>query len=392
MSSLTIRWKFEKRANTRGVVRDTKVPYNSASGRHAESNNPATWSSFDASKSAYERGGYDGVGFCLSAPYVGVDLDGCRPDGKTDEPWAEEIIRELGSYTEVSPSGRGVRIIVRGELPPGGRQKEFKEREHYGIGLYDALRGRYLTITGFSINGNAIQERTAELHRIHARLFAPKTKVRAKSNTYAGDSELIERAKKAKDGGKFARLWDGDWEGDYASQSEAELALCMKLAFWTGRDAGRIDALFRQSGLMREKWDREDYRSRTLEEALRRQTETVHASTWLQEKTVAMASSAVDDSIEALNAMMLFNGRLKFASVSRRGSMIMARTVEGQQIIWPTMKDLTGFASARACIAEGADVLLPHPPRNQMSKVWDPIAEKIIRLAARDALAAALPM
>ena len=99
-----------------------------------------------------------------------------------------------------------------------------------------------------------------------------------------------------------------------------------------------------------------------------------------------MAAEALEDTIENLNAMALFNGRLKFQSVSRRGSMITAMTVDGQQIIWPSMSDLTNFARARSAIADGCDVLLPHPPRNQISKLWDPIAEKIIRLAARDAI------
>jgi putative DNA primase/helicase len=242
-------WRREKRANKSGVVNETKVPYNARTKKHAKSNNPATWSSFDDAIAALRAGGYDGLGFCFTPPLVGVDLDGCRPNG-TDEDWATEIIRELGSYAELSPSGRGVHVIVKGELPLGRRQKDFDDRPHHGVGLYDAARGRYFTMTGSRIGGNGnIAERTAELRRIHARLFPPaKAKTAA---TGGSDDDLIERAKNAKNGGKFARLFDGRWEGDYQSQSEADLALCMKLAFWTNRDAGRIDALFRRSGLMR---------------------------------------------------------------------------------------------------------------------------------------------
>jgi hypothetical protein len=87
-----------------------------------------------------------------------------------------------------------------------------------------------------------------------------------------------------------------------------------------------------------------------------------------------------------LNAMVLFHGRIRFQSVSRRGSMILATTAENRQIIWPTMNDLTSFARARAAIAEGADVLLPQPPRNQVARIWDPAANIIIHLAARDAI------
>lgn len=69
------------------------------------------------------------------------------------------------------------------------------------------------------------------------------------------DLALIERAKRSKSGTQFAALWSGDVTG-YKSASEADIALCNALAFWTNKDAARIDRLFRQSGLMREKWDR----------------------------------------------------------------------------------------------------------------------------------------
>jgi primase-polymerase (primpol)-like protein len=221
-------WKLVKRG-----PRSTKVPYDCRSGRMAKSNDPSSWSSFGDAAAALKRG-YNGLGFCLTRPFVGIDLDGCRPNG-TDEPWAEEIIRELGSYTELSPSGHGVHVIVKGELPDGPRQKDMGG-EHHGVGLYDAARGRYLCMTGLAIHGNGIAERAPELERIHARLFpSPKPKPEAKpkmqANAPTSDEDLIERAIKANDGGKFARLWAGHWEGEYASQSEAHLALCVKLAF-----------------------------------------------------------------------------------------------------------------------------------------------------------------
>ena len=75
-----------------------------------------------------------------------------------------------------------------------------------------------------------------------------------------GDEDLLELAMQAKNGEKFSRLWRGD-TSDYASDdSRADLALCSLLAFWTDGDTERMDRLFRQSGLMREKWNRHDYR------------------------------------------------------------------------------------------------------------------------------------
>ena len=71
---------------------------------------------------------------------------------------------------------------------------------------------------------------------------------------------------------KFRRLWAGD-TSDYTSVSEADQALCSLLAFWTGPDPAKIDELFRESGLYREKWERADYRERTVHKALEGRTE-----------------------------------------------------------------------------------------------------------------------
>ena len=84
--------------------------------RTASSTDPATWSSFDEVVTAYEAGGFDGIGFVFTKgdPYCGIDLDDCRdPSRVRSRPWAQAIIDELASYTEVSPSGTGVHIIVR---------------------------------------------------------------------------------------------------------------------------------------------------------------------------------------------------------------------------------------------------------------------------------------
>jgi primase-polymerase (primpol)-like protein len=77
------------------------------------------------------------------------------------------------------------------------------------------------------------------------------------------DDEVIRRAGEAANGQKFRALWAGD-VGGYGSQSEADAALVSLLRFWVGDDEARIDALFRRSGLVRDKWDRPDYRRRTL--------------------------------------------------------------------------------------------------------------------------------
>jgi putative DNA primase/helicase len=120
----------------------TKHPYGVSTGRRASSTDSRTWSSFEEVLAAYEAGGYDGIGFVLSTgdPYCGVDLDGAV-DQETGEVtvWAQTVIEGLDGYTELSPSGTGIHIIVRGELPGSGNRKGPLE-------MYD--KKRFFTITG----------------------------------------------------------------------------------------------------------------------------------------------------------------------------------------------------------------------------------------------------
>jgi hypothetical protein len=203
-----------------------------------------------------------------------VDLDGClNPEAGEIEGWAQEIMQELDSYTEISPSGKGVHVLVRATLPEGRNRK----------GRFEAYdRGRYFTVTGKHLAGSpqTIESRQEELRAVLRRMFGEEstnghTKPVAAPEPLRKDltdSEVIQKALAASNGARFCRLWNGDTSG-YASHSEADLALCGMLAFWTGGDATRIDTLFRQSGLYREKWNRKDCRNRTITQALSGKTQ-----------------------------------------------------------------------------------------------------------------------
>lgn len=134
----------------------TKIPYQ-PNGKKAATTRPAEWCSFSVALDAYRTGGFDGVGYVFAEddPYVGIDLDHCVEPDDTGAPiiapWAKKIVDALNTYTELSPSGMGIHMIVRGCLPPGRRKRD-------GIEIYSA--GRYFTITGAlltpcdQINGN----------------------------------------------------------------------------------------------------------------------------------------------------------------------------------------------------------------------------------------------
>jgi putative DNA primase/helicase len=135
-------WRYVERGG-----KETKVLHDPDSGSRASSRDSRTWRSFEEAVAAYENGGYAGVGFVLSSgdQYTGVDLDHCRdPESGELADWAALMIERLGGYAEVSPSGRGVHVIVRGDLPEGTRHKV--AGAHGAIEAYSTQR--FLTVTG----------------------------------------------------------------------------------------------------------------------------------------------------------------------------------------------------------------------------------------------------
>jgi len=243
----------------------TKQPINPHTGTLASHADADTWGSFDDAITAVARYHIDGVGYVFAAddPYAGIDLDKClEPATGVIDEWAADIIDAANSYSEVSPSGTGVKIIVRGELPNGrGRKKP-------EIEMYDRLR--FFTITGQRIdNGVAtIADRGDFVTRLYKKHFPDREPAKVTTLPIAqsltlDDQEVIDRARHARNGAKFNQLFAGSVDG-HGSQSEADAALCSMIAFWTGPDHDRIDRIFRQSALYRDKWEREDYRLSTI--------------------------------------------------------------------------------------------------------------------------------
>ena len=262
--------------------RPTKVPVDPKTGGPGKPNDPTTWGSFDQAVKAWQRNGAAGVGYVFSAddPFAGIDLDHALMDGHPSL-CAQVILEQLASYSEISPSGAGAHIILKGTLPLGRNRRTFP----CGLGIEAYDRVRFFTITGHHLAGTPteIHNRQAALEALHHQIFDKKDKPRSEGprpgpspTLDLDDQELIERAHQAANGEKFGKLWQGDWQGaGYPSQSEADLALCELLAFWTGGDFVRIENLFSQSGLgKRDKWkNRPDYREKTIREAMGRVTE-----------------------------------------------------------------------------------------------------------------------
>jgi putative DNA primase/helicase len=209
-------WRREERQGKR-----TKIPYNARTGQRAESNNPATWTSYAVAQRAYERSQntprpYEGFGYMFGRDITGVDLDHCIDADGQIEPWAQAVIHRLASYAERSP-GDGIHIYVRGTIPKGIRRAVRAEQriqyEHAAIEMY--CEGRYFTVTGAHIDGTpvSIESNQNALDALYAELIAQGAVTRTGENHHEGasanslDDALLKKAVEARNGEKFRALF-----------------------------------------------------------------------------------------------------------------------------------------------------------------------------------------
>ncbi len=261
-----------------------KPPFTPQTGRRASVTKPSTWGSFTDAQRAYATGQFAGVGFVLTTGIIGIDIDHCiEEDTISDE--ASLLAATLHTYTELSPSGTGLHLLMEGSLPGHYRRKGTVE-------MYQA--GRYLTVTGQSVQDTPLplSKDHDTLEAVYHLIFSQPEQT---ENTVVGvahraegrspfsrtDAAVLEKAYTAKNGANFRRYYEGDyslWEGKGArhrSHSEADFTLVLMLIYWTNNDTAQVDRLFRQSGLMREKWERplhasETYGERIIKDAIQK--------------------------------------------------------------------------------------------------------------------------
>lgn len=257
-----------------------KVPINPNSGQQASSTDSNTWGTLGQAMQRYvthrEDEKLDGIGFAFSSfdPFTGIDLDSCRdPESGEITKAAKALIEKVDSYTESSPSGTGVHIIVKAKIPKGKKKAD--------IEMY--CEARYFCFTGRSVWKNQkIENRQKEVSEIYVSAFGeykePKLQepvevdALLESVRNIPDHDLL--AIMARNEKHFNELMQGDFEflQKDKSPSSADYNLCIILGRYTRLDAPRVDHLFRPSALYRQKWDARDgtygtYGKRTIAKA-----------------------------------------------------------------------------------------------------------------------------
>lgn len=293
-------------------VKTKKLPIDPKTVATHDAHDPNIWLDHTTARQYAELFGPEfGVGFVLTVgdPFFFVDLDDClEPSGQAWSAVATDIMGRLnGAAVEVSQSGRGLHILGQGLAPKHGCKNQ-------PLGLEFYTEGRFVALTGDRAMGDAGFDCSAALPALIDSYFAPKaTNATAAEWTdspvdgYRGpadDDALLEKALGATTvagvfgaASNFSALWHGDADilgtiyPDDArpfDESSADAALAQHLAFWTGNDCERIKRLMLRSGLVRGKWEREDYLPRTI----------LHAAS-LQKEFYATVEGATGEAIQA---------------------------------------------------------------------------------------------
>ena len=240
----------------------TKVLKNPRTGQNARSNDPATWGA-----AGDVVGRFDRVGFVVASddPFGFLDLDDAI-DPETDDlkPWAREIVDRFPTYWERSPSGKGLKGLIRG-TPTRNRIIRVGDGQVEAFGS-----GKFTTLTGHRIVGTpaTITDCQTELDRWLAEASPEPTTqpIAATPELDVDDQAVKDRALRMP---KIKRLFETGNLTDYADdQSAAELGLLNGFVNAGATGSDQLDRLFRASALMRHKWERKDYRERTLKKAL----------------------------------------------------------------------------------------------------------------------------
>lgn len=257
-------WRYGLKKNKKGKL--DKLPYDAkeeAPLKPCDYTDPESWATITQVLEKYHASQtwarpYDGIGFCFKkgGGIVGIDRD-------------ENVEPLIHSYSQFSVSGSGIHQFARGSIPRNIKRSDL------AIEMYD--HDRFFTWTENYLEDMPLEMLNcqAELDALFAEIappeVAPVVNHCYNSHCSLSDEEILAKAKSAKNGEKFWRLYNGIIPG-YGSQSEADLALCKMLAYWTDNSVSTIDSLFRQSRLMRDKWDEkhgwETYGEMTIRKAI----------------------------------------------------------------------------------------------------------------------------
>lgn len=222
-----------------------KFPYTPETLRPAKAGNSETWGELSTALQNVKSKTALGIGFQFNGDGLwGVDLDhAIDPETRIIAGWAKEIIAELDTYTELSPSGTGFHLIAKAPGFSADRHKRAVPNTPGIVEMYGA--DRYFTITANIFDGrDTIEERPSQLLSVYNRFLAETTTARKEPVRGKQSSPEKYLQNMQRDPG-FLTLWNGGRpNGD---ESKDDFALMCKLLYWTNRDTAKAQELFLSS-------------------------------------------------------------------------------------------------------------------------------------------------
>ena len=267
-----INWKKEN---------DTKIPYQ-PNGRKASTTDQKTWSTYAEVEQAVKAKGYSGVGIVFepTTGVIGIDFDHCVKDEKVIDKTIASFVKKAETFCEYSPSGTGLHLLFKSTEPIELERNKhyFNKEKDLSVEIYTS--GRYFTFTNDETpDSQEIRTVTSDqfLTLIKELGYPWKDKkerdvepVIKRPDITEDDTTLLKHIFGSKNGATIEKLYNGDASEYNNDASGADFALCMHLAFWTGKDPERIRKLWLESPLgQREKTQkRVDYQNRTIDNAV----------------------------------------------------------------------------------------------------------------------------
>lgn len=317
------RWCLYRIVNRNG--KNTKIPIE-PSGKYAKVSDKATWNTYERCLNSLDKA--DGLGFFLGDGYVGIDLDDVADDvyayfTDNKDSVASDFLKNIDTYAEVSPSGRGIHFIGKGKL-------EGTRRRSGNIEIYD--KDRFFTVTGKILNDKYRKKITnieTEINQLKAK-YLPEFEKSEIDKSEVGDykdREVLELFLNTDIGDTSEvknEIFNGKWEKKFSSQSEADFYLARNLLFFNGGNIEQAYRLMNQSKLAREKWDEQrgstDYLEYILLSARDRLTSYFQRSekeeiTAVNRKyTLDEVKQLINETIKSFNDIENFNNYLKISA------------------------------------------------------------------------------
>ena len=268
-------WKYVKNDNGDNI----KMPFNPLTGYRARSNDKSTFVTYPTilryanSYIAFEgKKQIGGIGLGIFNGYSAIDIDHCVDENGNISDMAQEIIDFCQSYTEFSPSGTGIRIIFK-SLIKIDKNKYYinNAKNHLEIYISDNTN-KFVTITGNGKGEINEIDLTEILDKYMKRSIPIIQTVTPQISNYNGNVDLYRIMQSDY---KLNELWNKQATGSHGTESEDDLALCNKLAYYFKCDFDKIKYAFESSPyymskdeLHKNKWNNGSYAVKTINMAI----------------------------------------------------------------------------------------------------------------------------